>query len=124
LARGAATGFATAFVVAAAAAALAAGTAGFAAGVAFAAAGGASALAATAGFEVVGEAAGPGFAFPSASGLARPSACSTEARKSTSMRNGDPEEYSAWNITFHDWQIMRSRMIGSWAENCARRQSR
>ena len=39
------------------------------------------------------------------------------------MRNGWPEEYSAWNITFHDWQIMRRRMTGSWAENCARRQS-
>ncbi len=35
----------------------------------------------------------------------------------------DPEEYSAWNITFHDWQIMRRRTIGSCAENWARRQS-
>ena len=33
------------------------------------------------------------------------------------MRSGDPEEYSAWNITFQDWQIMRRRMIGSCAEN-------
>src|SRR5579864_7830038 len=64
------------------------------------------------------------FAFPEVSAaLPRPSACSTEAFKSTSMRNGDPEEYSAWNITFQDWQIMRSRKIGSCAENWARRQS-
>jgi hypothetical protein len=58
-----------------------------------------------------------------AGALPRPRAYSTEARRSTSMRNGCPEEYSAWNITFHDWQIMRSRIIGSCAENCARRQS-
>jgi hypothetical protein len=45
------------------------------------------------------------------------------ARKSTSILKGCPDEYSAWNITFHDWQIMRRRMIGSSAENCARRQS-
>ena len=25
------------------------------------------------------------------------------------MRKGWPEEYSAWNITFQDWQIMRRR---------------
>ena len=25
------------------------------------------------------------------------------------MRSGWPEEYSAWNITFQDWQIMRRR---------------
>ena len=55
--------------------------------------------------------------------LPRPRAWSTEARRSTSMRNGCPEEYSAWNITFHDWQITRRRMIGSCAENWARRQS-
>ena len=59
-------------------------------------------------------AAAAGFVLPSGSAaLPRPSACSTEARKSTSIRSGDPEEYSAWNITFQDWQIMRSRMIGS-----------
>jgi hypothetical protein len=57
-------------------------------------------------------------AFPLSSvPLPRPSAASTEARRSTSMRNGCPDEYSAWNITFHDWQIMRSRTIGSCAEN-------
>src|SRR5512143_1063554 len=32
------------------------------------------------------------------------SASSTAARRSTSIRSGCPEEYSAWNITFHDWQ--------------------
>src|SRR5580704_11524130 len=53
----------------------------------------------------------------------RPRAPSTEARRSTSMRNGCPEEYSAWNMTFHDWQIMRRRIIGSCWENWARRQS-
>lgn len=43
------------------------------------------------------------FPFPAPSAaLPRPSACSTDAFKSTSMRNGDPEEYSAWNITFQD----------------------
>src|SRR5438552_15999893 len=44
-----------------------------------------------------GFAASPGFAFPLSGSLAfpRPSAWSTEARRSTSMRNGDPEEYSA-----------------------------
>src|SRR5208282_4575815 len=51
------------------------------------------------------------------------SASSTAARRSTSMRKGWPEEYSAWNITFQDWQIMRRRTIGSSAENWARRQS-
>src|SRR5208282_5061886 len=45
------------------------------------------------------------------------SASSTAARRSTSMRSGWPEEYSAWNITFQDWQIMRRRTTGSSAEN-------
>ena len=68
--------------------------------------------------------AAPAAAFPSPSADGpRPSAPSTEARRSTSIRSGWPEEYSAWNITFQDWQIMRRRMIGSCAENCARRQS-
>src|SRR5215469_2058576 len=79
---------------------------------------------ADAGFRAPGfaEATAPPLAVASAD-LPRPNACSTDARKSTSMRSGDPDEYSAWNITFHDWQIMRSRTIGSCAENCARRQS-
>ena len=34
---------------------------------------------------------------------------STTLRKSTSIRSGLPAEYSAWNSTFQDWQIMRSR---------------
>jgi hypothetical protein len=113
-AMGAAAGFALA--PAEAAAAFAADTGGLLAGTAVLAGvadtgfGGAVAgFAGTAAF-----AAAAGFALPSASAaLPRPSACSTEARKSTSMRSGDPEEYSAWNITFQDWQIIRSRMIGS-----------
>ena len=80
--------------------------------------GDAAGFAATAGF-----AAARGFPLASASGLPRPRAYSTEARRSTSMRNGWPDEYSAWNITFHDWQITRRRTIGSCAENWARRQS-
>src|SRR6202046_824270 len=106
-------------------------TAGF--GVVFAAAGASVALAVTGAGSVAAAAFGAGFAatgfapaagFDTGSGaLPRPNALSTEARRSTSMRNGCPEEYSAWNITFHDWQIMRSRTIGSCAENWALRQS-
>src|SRR6516164_5510201 len=124
---GAAAGFADGFAALAAAAAFAAGAglvwAGFAAALAAGFAGDAG-FTATAGFATAAGAVGAfaaGFA-PSAA-LPRPSACSTEARRSTNIRNGDPEEYSAWNITFHDWQIIRRRMIGSCAENCARRQS-
>ena len=115
LAMGAAAGFAAGLAVVAAAAAFAAGAgdlpaeAGSLTGTVAIGFGAATGCAGAAGF-----AAEPGFAFASASEvLPRPNACSTEARKSTSMRSGDPEEYSAWNITFHDWQIMRSRMIGS-----------
>jgi len=39
------------------------------------------------------------------------------------MDTGCPDEYSAWNMTFQEWQIMRKRAIGSSAENWARRQS-
>src|SRR5260370_32391337 len=68
-------------------------------------------------------AAGAGFALPSASGaFPRPRAYSTEARRSTSMRNGCPDEYSAWNITFHDLQIIRRLSIGSCSEKSARPQ--
>ena len=49
--------------------------------------------------------------------VVRDKAASTTLRRSTSMRNGLPEEYSAWNITFQDWQIMRRRATGSSAEN-------
>src|SRR5262249_53425238 len=36
-------------------------------------------------------------------------AVSTALRRSTSILSGWPDEYSAWNITFQDWQIMRKR---------------
>src|SRR5581483_2073074 len=49
---------------------------------------------------------------------------STTLRRSTSIRSGCSDEYSAWNMTFEDWQIIRKRTVGSSAPNCARRQSR
>src|SRR5208282_4175890 len=62
--------------------------AGFAAGAAFAAGTGFAAVAAFAFASSLPLTSGSG-------GLPRPSAYSTEARRSTSMRNGWPEEYSA-----------------------------
>src|SRR5207245_9209951 len=47
----------------------------------------------------------------------RANAASITMRRSTSMRRGCPEEYSARYMTFHEWQIMRSRATGSSAEN-------
>src|SRR5207247_1885986 len=44
----------------------------------------------------------PDFLVSPAELLLRPRASSTAARKSTSILKGWPEEYSAWNITFHD----------------------
>lgn len=93
---GEARGFVDAFGAAAAAAAFAGGeTPGFA-GVAVVAAGlEAKDFTGDAGV-AAGLAAPADFAFASPSGaLPRPSACSTEALRSTSIRNGDPEEYSA-----------------------------
>ena len=43
----------------------------------------------------------------------RATTSSTTVRKSASIFSGWPEEYSAWNITFQEWQIMRSLSVGS-----------
>jgi hypothetical protein len=53
----------------------------------------------------------------------RANASSMTVRKSVSIFRGCPVEYSAWNITFQEWQIMRRRLVGSWWEKWARRQS-
>src|ERR1051326_4864587 len=69
--------------------------------------GAAAALAFRAGFAV-------GF-----TGADDPKAASTMVRRSASTRMGCPEEYSAWNMTFQDWQIMRTWPMDSDAENWA-----